>query len=94
MKAFIVDRYGSKDGAPGEMPTQFRKDETRQRVVSFPQIFNPQLNPQFDLSCMTCAAFGSPRVSFKLLQNLFPQRCHGRGREFESRRPRHSFQKS
>lgn len=31
------------------------------------KIFNPQLNPQFDMSCMTCAAFGSPRVSSKLL---------------------------
>ena len=33
----------------------------------------------------------SPR-SCKLLQNLTTLRCHGRGREFESRRPRHSFQ--
>ncbi len=31
----------------------------------------------------------SPR-SCKLLQNLTTLRCHGRGREFESRRPRHS----
>jgi hypothetical protein len=31
------------------------------------KIFNPQPNPQFDMSYMTCAAFGSPRVSSKLL---------------------------
>ena len=38
MKAFIVDRYGSKDCAPGEMPDpELREDETRQRAVSFPQ---------------------------------------------------------
>jgi len=68
MKAFIVDRYGSKDCAPGEMPDpELREDETRQRAVSFPQIFNPQPNPQFDMPYMTCAAFGSPRVSCKLL---------------------------
>jgi hypothetical protein len=63
MKAFIVDRYGSKDGAPGEMPDpEFQKDETRQRAVSFSQIFNPQPNPQFLYPCATCAACGSPRV--------------------------------
>ena len=68
MKAFIVDRNGSKDCAPDEMPDpELREDETRQRAVSFPQIFNPQPNPQFDMSYMTCAAFGSPRVSCKLL---------------------------
>jgi len=52
MKAFIVDRYRSKDGLrPGEMPhPELREDETRQRAVSFPQIFNPQLNPQNAMS--------------------------------------------
>src|SRR6266436_9280959 len=44
------------------------------------------------MSYTTCAAFGGPRASRKLWYNLFTQRCHGRGREFESRRPRHSFQ--
>ena len=68
MKAFIVDRYGSKDCAPGEMPDpELREDETRQRAVSFPQIFNPQPNPQFDMSCTTSAVFGSPRMSVKSL---------------------------
>ena len=32
-----------------------------------PQMFNPQSNSQFDTSYMTCAAFGSPRASWKLL---------------------------
>jgi hypothetical protein len=69
MKAFIVDRYRSKDGLrPGEMPhPELREDETRQRAVSFPQIFNPQLNPQNAMSYMTCAVFGSPRMSSRLL---------------------------
>jgi hypothetical protein len=31
------------------------------------KISNLQPNPQFDLTCMTCAAFGNPRVSCKLL---------------------------
>ena len=36
MKAFIVDRYGSKDCGPGEMPDpELREDETRQRAFSF-----------------------------------------------------------
>ena len=37
----------------------------------------------------TYAAFGSPRSLVSCCKT-----CHGRGREFESRRPRHSFQKS
>ena len=36
MKAFIVDRFGSKDCGPGEMPDpEWREDETRQRAFSF-----------------------------------------------------------
>ncbi len=36
MKAFIVDRYGSKDCGPAEMPDPgLREDETRQRAFSF-----------------------------------------------------------
>ena len=36
MKAFIVDRFGSKDCGPGEMPDpELREDETRQRAFSF-----------------------------------------------------------
>jgi hypothetical protein len=30
------------------------------------EIFNPQLNPQFEMSCMACTAFGNPRLSYKL----------------------------
>ena len=40
----------------------------------------------------TYAAFGSPRSLVSCCKTY--NRCHGRGREFESRRPRHSFQKS
>jgi hypothetical protein len=37
---------------------------------------------------------GSPRREHKSLIIRVCLDCHGRGREFESRRPRHSFQKS
>jgi len=68
MKAFIVDSLWKQGRRAGEMPDpEFQKDETRQRAVSFWQIFNPQPNPQFGMFYMTCAAFGSPRVSCKLL---------------------------
>jgi hypothetical protein len=43
--------------------------------------------PEDDRRCPTCQP---PDWS---LSYLIPLRCHGRGRAFESRRPRHSFQK-
>jgi hypothetical protein len=56
--------------------------------------FNPQSNPQHAVSCAILndlrGVWQSPQ-SCKSLKNLTAPRCHGRGREFESRRPRHSF---
>jgi len=44
----------------------------------------PTHNPTHKMRCLRPSAyFGSPRGL-----------CHGRGREFESRRPRHSFQRT
>jgi len=57
------------------------------------QISNPQPNPQFVVSCTSYGYFGSPRVLVSGCKT-YPGYCHGRGREFESRRPRHSFQRS
>ena len=64
----------------------------QRRDVFFAEIPNPQPNPQILMSCATYGHFGSPRGSVKSLKSLITQRCHGRGREFESRRPRQFFQ--
>src|ERR1700720_2709035 len=74
--------------------TEVEKFKNSPRWPAWSEIPNPQPNPQNAMSCTTSAYFGSPRGLCKSLYNLFTQRCHGRGREFESRRPRHSFQKS
>jgi hypothetical protein len=50
---------------------------------------NPQPNPQNAMSCTTWAAFGSPRVLVSCCKTSPHCGCHGRGRGFESRRPRH-----
>jgi hypothetical protein len=50
-------------------------------------------NPHLMLSSTTSAYLGSPRGACKSLKNLM-EVCHGRGRGFEPRRPRHTFQKS
>jgi hypothetical protein len=47
--------------------------------INWREFLNPQSNPQHAVSC----------AIFNDLSG-----CHGRGREFESRRPRHSFQRS
>ena len=41
----------------------------------------------------TYTALGSPRGLVSRFKTFQGGRCHGRGREFESRRPRHSFQR-
>src|SRR5580704_5753006 len=54
-------------------------DETRTMIQGL-VIFNPRPNPQFVKPCMTCAAFGSPRVSCKLsFEGLRPAKpCESR----------------
>ena len=62
-------------------------------LLSCTPILNPQSNPHLMLSYTTSAYLGSPVVRgvCKLLKNLMVVPCHGRGRGFEPRRPRHSF---
>ena len=55
---------------------------------------NPQSNPHLVLSSKTSAFLGSARGVCKSLKNLMVVPCHGRGRGFEPRRPRHTFQMS
>src|SRR5215469_10982545 len=38
------------------------------------------------------STFGGGAPSYNALKNLIQLLCHGRGRGFESRRPRHSFE--
>jgi hypothetical protein len=60
------------------------------KVVRLMSILNPQPNPQFVWSCKTCRYLGSPRVVLSCKTEC--GYCHGKGREFESRRPRHNLQ--
>jgi len=44
MKAFIVNRYGSKDCAPGEMPDpELREDETKAACGEFSANLQPTI---------------------------------------------------
>jgi hypothetical protein len=53
---------------------------------------DPQPNPQFGMSYMSSGYFGSPRGLVSCCKTYSRCPCHGRGREFESRRPRQLFQ--
>jgi hypothetical protein len=47
---------------PDRTCSQLSEDVRGSVRQGFAEIVNPQPNPQFDMSCMTCAAFGSPRM--------------------------------
>jgi len=62
-------------------------------ATEFMDFFQPTIQPTaYDVLYDFRVFWQSPR-SCKLLRNLTMVRGHGRGREFESRRPRHNFLK-
>src|SRR5580700_10151962 len=54
-------------------------------------IFNPNANPRFVRLLRITKYLAVPRSLVSCCKYLLLPLCHGRGREFESRRPRHSF---
>jgi hypothetical protein len=56
------------------------------------EIFNPNANPRFVRLLRIIKYLAVPRTLVSYCKYLLLSLCHGRGREFESRRPRHSFQ--
>ena len=76
--------------------TNFRpsRDILNKNICEYMRVFQPDVQPEMCPTYGYYQVIGSPQQPCKLLRVLDIPRCHGRGREFESRRPRHSFQKS
>jgi hypothetical protein len=55
---------GQRDRTLDPADTEAGRDYTKyvHSIVRVRDCFNPQANPQFGMSYMTCAAFGSPRM--------------------------------
>ncbi|MGC2769883.1 MAG: hypothetical protein WB607_30615 [Candidatus Acidiferrum sp.] len=66
----LLDCLHSQEQEFGPPKTVPEQHGTTQFSLKIP---NPQPNPQFDMSCMSCAAFGSPRgfVAADLHANCF-----------------------
>ena len=93
----VPEQHSESDGSTHLPPRRTRR-RWRQYKSSTPRTENPRFLGPFMVQLLL---LGVPKRGFgshpcRAVSNSYQITvyCHGRGREFESRRPRHSFQKS
>ena len=62
------------------------------QMKRYVSLLQPEVEPESNPATTYLEVFWQSPVALKLLECLKSPLCHGRGRGFEPRRPRHTFQ--